>query len=167
MRLRVVCGLGVTIASFSPTIRLSSVDLPTLGRPRMATVPATAPATAPAGFFGACAPWSCVRSFMGGLLIAQMSCYPEVMCSPVVRRGLLAGLLALAAPLAARAATADDASAAQVATAADGALEVRQGASTVVLRLQPRTAALRRGTPRVHLADVDGHAIVDVRLPVR
>ena len=44
-RLRVVCGLGVTIASFSPTMRLSSVDLPTLGRPRIATVPATVPAT--------------------------------------------------------------------------------------------------------------------------
>ena len=33
--------LGLTMASFSPTMRLSSVDLPTLGRPRMATVPAT------------------------------------------------------------------------------------------------------------------------------
>src|SRR3954452_7785868 len=41
IRLRVVCGRGLTMASFSPTIRLSSVDLPTLGRPKMATVPAT------------------------------------------------------------------------------------------------------------------------------
>ena len=40
MRLRVVCGFGVTMASFSPTMALSSVDLPTFGRPRMATVPA-------------------------------------------------------------------------------------------------------------------------------
>src|SRR3954468_8761611 len=32
------------MASFSPTIRLSSVDLPTLGRPRIAMVPATVPA---------------------------------------------------------------------------------------------------------------------------
>ena len=48
IRLRVVWGLGVTIASFSPTIRLSSVDLPTLGRPKIATVPATVPATLPA-----------------------------------------------------------------------------------------------------------------------
>ena len=47
MRLRVVCGLGVTMASFSPTMRLSSVDLPTLGRPRIATVPATV--ASPAG----------------------------------------------------------------------------------------------------------------------
>ena len=44
IRLRVVCGLGVTMASFSPTMRFSSVDLPTLGRPKIATVPATVPA---------------------------------------------------------------------------------------------------------------------------
>ena len=47
MRVRVVCGLGVTMASFSPTIRLSRVDLPTLGLPRMATVPATLSAAWP------------------------------------------------------------------------------------------------------------------------
>src|SRR5579884_4321663 len=40
IRLRVVCGLGVTIASFSPTSWLSSVDLPTFGRPTMAQKPA-------------------------------------------------------------------------------------------------------------------------------
>ena len=34
MRRRVVCGRGVTIATLWPTIRLSSVDLPTLVRPR-------------------------------------------------------------------------------------------------------------------------------------
>ena len=45
MRLRVVCGVGLTMASFSPTMRLSSVDLPTLGRPTIATVPATGRAT--------------------------------------------------------------------------------------------------------------------------
>src|SRR5437899_12972467 len=39
MRLRVVCGLCVTIASFSPTNALSSVDLPALGRPMMETNP--------------------------------------------------------------------------------------------------------------------------------
>jgi GTP-binding protein Era len=33
MRLRVVCGFGVTIASFSPTSRFSSVLLPAFGRP--------------------------------------------------------------------------------------------------------------------------------------
>ena len=39
MRLRVVCGLSETIATFSPTSRLTSVDLPTLGRPTTATKP--------------------------------------------------------------------------------------------------------------------------------
>ena len=39
MRLRVVCGLAVTMATFSPVRALRSVLLPTLGRPRMATNP--------------------------------------------------------------------------------------------------------------------------------
>ena len=33
MRVRVVCGLSETIATFVPTIRLRSVDFPALGRP--------------------------------------------------------------------------------------------------------------------------------------
>src|SRR5688572_448557 len=41
-RWRVVCGLSETIASFSPSTRLSSVDLPALGRPTSATAPALA-----------------------------------------------------------------------------------------------------------------------------
>ncbi len=36
---RVVCGLSETIATFSPTIALTSVDLPTFGRPASATKP--------------------------------------------------------------------------------------------------------------------------------
>jgi len=39
MRLRVVCGRGVTMAIFWPRRRLSRVDLPTLGAPAMATTP--------------------------------------------------------------------------------------------------------------------------------
>src|SRR5262249_46326861 len=39
-RFLVVCGLSETIATFSPTSRLTSVDLPTLGRPTTATSPA-------------------------------------------------------------------------------------------------------------------------------
>src|SRR5271168_2249103 len=39
MRLRVVCGLEVTMATFCPTNRLISVDLPAFGRPIMATNP--------------------------------------------------------------------------------------------------------------------------------
>lgn len=38
-RVRVVCGLGVTMATFTPTTVLSKVDLPTLGRPTKATNP--------------------------------------------------------------------------------------------------------------------------------
>src|SRR5262249_29627946 len=38
--LRVVCGRGETIASRSPTSRLSNVDLPALGRPMRDTNPA-------------------------------------------------------------------------------------------------------------------------------
>src|SRR5713101_3596937 len=39
MRLRVVCGLEVTIAIFCPTSRFTSVDFPAFGRPMMATNP--------------------------------------------------------------------------------------------------------------------------------
>src|SRR5499433_772960 len=39
MRLRVVCGLGVTMATFSPKSWFSKVDFPTLGRPTMAMYP--------------------------------------------------------------------------------------------------------------------------------
>src|SRR5271165_4285424 len=39
MRLRVVCGLRVTMASFSPTSAFNRVDLPALGRPMMETNP--------------------------------------------------------------------------------------------------------------------------------
>ena len=48
-RLRVVCGLAVTIASFSPTSAFSSVDLPTFGRPSSATTPARCSASAVIG----------------------------------------------------------------------------------------------------------------------
>ena len=39
MRFLVVWGLLLVMASFSPRIELSSVDLPTLGRPAMAMNP--------------------------------------------------------------------------------------------------------------------------------
>ncbi len=212
MRLRVVWGLGVTIASFSPTMRFISVDLPTLGRPRIATVPAIAPALATALAGGPAAgpsletagaagrglgaaetrglgapatrgrdrfepavPRGRVRSFMGGLLIAHLSCYPEHMSSPAaVRGGLLVGLLALlglghpsrAAAPAATATTTPSAEARQLVSSPDGTLELRRGA-TVLLRLQLRTGALRRGTPRLRDVDVDGHPVVEIRVPIR
>src|SRR5580704_10607172 len=43
---RVVCGLGVTIATLCPTRRFTSVDLPTLERPPRTTNPARCSATA-------------------------------------------------------------------------------------------------------------------------
>src|SRR5262249_22938557 len=39
IRVRVVWGLGVTIASLAPTRELSKVDFPTFGRPTKATKP--------------------------------------------------------------------------------------------------------------------------------
>src|SRR5579883_491340 len=39
-RMRVVCTLGLTIATFAPTSALVSVDLPALGAPMMAQNPA-------------------------------------------------------------------------------------------------------------------------------
>src|ERR1043165_8146020 len=39
MRLRVVCGLAETMETLRPRMRFSSVDLPALGRPTMATMP--------------------------------------------------------------------------------------------------------------------------------
>src|SRR5215467_10531364 len=40
IRWRVVCGLGVTMASLVPMMALSSVDFPTFGAPMMVTKPA-------------------------------------------------------------------------------------------------------------------------------
>ena len=39
-RMRVVCTLGETMLTFEPTSALTSVDLPALGAPTMATKPA-------------------------------------------------------------------------------------------------------------------------------
>src|SRR5713226_10779277 len=39
IRVRVVCGLGLTLASLAPTKAFSNVDLPTFGRPTKATKP--------------------------------------------------------------------------------------------------------------------------------
>ena len=91
------------------------------------------------------------------------------MCSPATP-GRLAGRFALAlAAVACALVPATRAVAAgprQLASTADGALELREGAS-VLLRLQPRTPALRRGTPRLREVDVDGHHVTEIRLPVR
>src|SRR4051812_35625502 len=56
MRVRVVCGLCVTIASFWPRRALSNVDLPALGRPMMETKPER---NAIVSYY---APWAAFRS---------------------------------------------------------------------------------------------------------
>src|SRR5271169_5568357 len=53
-RVRVVCGLGVTIASFWPTSRLSNVDLPAFGAPISATWPHRAGVADPAATVSGC-----------------------------------------------------------------------------------------------------------------
>ena len=49
MRRRVVCGRSLTMLTFWPTRALTSVDLPTLGRPRTATKPERKPGGGPSG----------------------------------------------------------------------------------------------------------------------
>jgi len=90
-----------------------------------------------------------------------MSWYPEPMSSPAVRWGLLVGLTSLSAT-----AWAGAGEPRLLASTPDGALEIREGA-TVLLHLQPRTPALRRGTPRLREVEVAGHHITELRLPVR
>ena len=166
IRLRVVCGLGVTMASFSPTIRLSSVDLPTLGRPKMATVPATVPG----GLDGAplrlslCRPFRRGRSSWGllynadvvlsrdmrvfsALAVLAFVCPPRPRLWPKRRRPPAAGGLRLN-------------------PAPDGALEIRSG-DDVVTRLPLKTPALRRGTPALREVTVEGHRLAELRVPVR
>jgi HEAT repeat protein len=54
----------------------------------------------------------------------------------------------------------------QIVSAPDGSVEIRDGAA-VVARVAFKTPALRRGTPRLRELDVDGHAVAELRLPVR
>src|SRR5262249_35203799 len=53
-RVRVVCGLGVTIASLRPTSRLSNVDLPAFGAPISATWPHRVCVACPAATVSRC-----------------------------------------------------------------------------------------------------------------
>src|SRR5262249_1387012 len=80
MRLRVVCGLGVTMARFSPHIGLSSVELPTVGRPTIAQKPARAMGASfiMSGAMNATAS-SFAKSLFFGLLPEEMVFpYPQV-----------------------------------------------------------------------------------------
>src|SRR5690349_19732634 len=50
--------------------------------------------------------------------------------------------------------------------APDGTLELRSGPA-LLARIAPATPALRRGPPQVRALQVDGHHVVEVRIPVR
>jgi HEAT repeat protein len=54
----------------------------------------------------------------------------------------------------------------ELGSAADGSLEIRDG-KNVIARVPLKTPALRRGTPYLREIDVDGHHVVEIRLPVR
>src|SRR5258708_1933238 len=58
------------------------------------------------------------------------------------------------------------AAAVELTPAPDGAIDLRDGAVTVV-HLQPQTPALRRGTAAIREQTVDGHRVAVVRIPVR
>src|SRR5690349_5704550 len=50
--------------------------------------------------------------------------------------------------------------------AADGGIDVHDG-KTVVAHVAVKTAALRRGQPRLREVVVDGHRVAELRVPVR
>src|SRR5450631_831773 len=158
IRFRVVCGLGVTMASFSPTIRLSSVDLPTFGRPRIATD------RRPGGhrrlWSSLCRPFRRGRSSWGLLYNA------DVVLSRDMRVFSALAVLALFAAPQAQAAAAPAVSGLRLNLAPDGALELRKG-DDVVTRVALKTPALRRGMPVLREVTVEGHHLAELRVPVR
>src|SRR6185369_7259211 len=82
------------------------------------------------------------------------------------RRALPAGLIAACAASGLASGGAQAAAARELVAVPPAALEIRDGAA-VVARVDLKTPALRRGTPRLRELDVDGHHIAEVRVPVR
>src|SRR5580765_2723032 len=74
--------------------------------------------------------------------------------------------LLMAAPAVLWAATAGAASPLTLAPATDGGLDVRDGAA-LAAHVALKTAALRRGQPRLREVAVDGHRVAELRVPVR
>jgi len=74
--------------------------------------------------------------------------------------------LLMAAPAVLWAATAGAAAPVTLAPAADGGIDVRDGAA-VAAHVALKTAALRRGQPRLREVVVDGHRVAELRVPVR
>ena len=144
------------MASFSPTMRLSSVDLPTLGRPRIATVPATVRSAAAAASLCRLLIAGCGS---GGLLYHAGVVYP----------GACAFLLTLAAVVccSARHAASPAAPPVTLTPGAPTAASTSATATRVVAHVALKTPALRRGQPRLREVVVDGHRIAELRVPVR
>ena len=76
---RVVCGLSETIVTFVPRMRLSSVDLPTLGRPTRVTKPERISASLAAAGAGSTAwrRWMRTRPMRRPTTRSAVSCQPS------------------------------------------------------------------------------------------
>src|SRR6185437_8905179 len=100
-----------------------------------------------------------LRRLHGGFYITQMSCYPRGM--RIFSALALLGLWATLPSPPAAAATG-----LRLTTAADGALEVRNG-DDLLTRVALKTPALRRGTPTLRDVTSAGHRLAELRVPVR
>src|SRR4051812_37710945 len=74
--------------------------------------------------------------------------------------------LLTAAPVMLLATAAAAASPLAIAPAADGGIDIRDG-KAVAAHVALKTAALRRGQPRLREQVVDGHRIAELRVPIR
>ena len=74
--------------------------------------------------------------------------------------------LLMAAPVMLLATAAAAASPLAIAPAADGGIDIRD-AKAVAAHVALKTAALRRGQPRLRELVVDGHRIAELRVPIR
>src|SRR3974390_3521966 len=91
MRLRVVWGLGVTIASFSPTNAFSKVDFPALGRPMMETKPERKPMSGLHLLGIGCVLQSPTNSLHGALGGPQPLAPPTILLQRLARPGNVSG----------------------------------------------------------------------------
>jgi HEAT repeat protein len=148
------------MASFSPTILFSSVDLPTFGRPNIATVPATGAPEVVLVFESSL--------IMGGFSIAHLSAIGEGMTARVACLAGLTTLLATVAVAAPAPSAPPPAAPAglRLDTAADGALEIHDGRE-LVGRVALKTPSLRRGVPLLREVVADGHRLAELRVPIR
>src|SRR5437763_14057741 len=86
-----------------------------------------------------------------------MSCYPVNMRGPRWKLVCIFGALLVPGTAFAEA---------RLAPAADGGLDIREG-DNVLGHVALQAPPLRRGQARLRRVDVDGHAIAEVRVPIR